>query len=267
MVLDVKITPEQHAALPEPLRAEYTAPGDDGLYTLDTRPFEADGQRWALENVSGLRSSLEAARNERQQARDALKSFEGVNVEDYRRLMSRKSEIENWDPSNDDAAQARLAEQNDAWQAKYDADLTEAQKKAKALDERYRKFAVRSAAVEALSKVAPKRVKVLLPIVEPMLDLYAGESGDSVYVKGEGGKPRITQQAGSTSNMTAIEVVESLRKDPDYADYFPGTGATGSGATGSGKGTGANRGAPPVDVSKLSPTEQLKQARMAQQPG
>lgn len=260
MTLDVIISSETHAALADNLKTEYTPmQGRDGMHMLDTRANEENGERWALENVTGLRTTLEDVRNSRDKWRTKAGDFGDLDIDEYKRLAAKKAEIDAWDPSNDEAAKTRLDEQNASWQSKYDTDISAANTARDDAMVKHRSMSCRSEAMSALAAAAPGSARVLIPHILPMLDVFetSDPAVDAVYVKGEGGKPRITQIAGQTGNMTAAELVASLKSDPDFADYFPGTGATGSGVAGSIKG-GPKRSA--VDYSKMSAAEQLKAA-------
>lgn len=269
MTLKVIIDTVARDALGSDLQSEYVKlEGQDGMFILDTTPHEIGSARYALEDVSGLRASLEAARNERDTHKTAAGKFKNVDLAEYQRLIAKKAEIDGWDPSNDDATKTRIEEANASMQTKYDTDLGEANKKADVADGKYRQFLKQSVAQAAIASVAPDSVRVLLPHVLPLIDVFPTDDPnvDAVWVRGEGGKPRITQVAGKTGNMLAIELVTSMKDDKDFMDFFPGTGATGSGATGGGKGTGKS-GSQTASVEGLSPVERLKAARRAQHAG
>ena len=262
MTLSIAITQAVRDALPEVLQAEYNPmPDKNGMFLLDTEAVEVDGQRWATENVTGLRTTVESTRNERDTLKTELSKFQGIDLAEYKRLVSKKEEIDGWDPSNDDATKQRLEESNANWQAKYDTDLGAATKAAASADEKYRLYLKTATAQAALNKLAPKAAHLLMPHVLPMLEVYGTEdaSKDAVYVRGDDGKPRITQVAGQTGNMTASELMNIMKDDERFIAVMPGTGATGGGATGSGKDTG-NRG---PNLEGLSATERLKAAHRA----
>lgn len=255
MALKVIITATEREALDSILQAEYIPlAGQDGKFVIDG--VAADG--WAIEDVAGLRRTVETTRNERDTLKTRLKAFDGVDASEYSRLQAKKAEIDGWDPTNDDAFKTRLEEQNATWQTKYDADTKKARDAETASEARYQTFRMRADAVAAISKHAPKGVTVLLPHVLGQLGVFPTEDGkaDNVWVRGEDGRPRITQKAGEQGNMTPEELVLAMKEREEFAPNYPGTGATGSGATGGGSGTGTVK----VDP-KLSPTERLKAAR------
>tara|TARA_R110002096_G_C14661938_1_gene728460 strand:- start:53606 stop:54391 length:786 start_codon:yes stop_codon:yes gene_type:complete len=258
MAQKIIITNEERAGMHEVLAAEYVPlNGQEGMFVFDG--IATNG--WAVEDVAGLRSTVETTRNERERLKSQLKSFDGVDAAEHARLLAKKSEIDNWDPTNDDAFKTRLEEQNATWQGKYDADMTAEKAKSELSGAKYAQHRLKSEGISAISKHAPKGVKVLLPHVLGQLGVYPSEDGqtDEVWVRGADGRPRITQKAGEQGNMSADELVLSMKDDEDFMSNYPGTGATGGGATGGGNGPG------PVKVdNSLSPVERLKAARRAQ---
>ena len=243
------------------IQAEYLPlEGQDGMFLLSTKGTEVAGATYALEDVTGLRSSLQAARGERDTAQALAKTFDGVDLAEHKRLTTKKAEIDAWDPSNDDATTQRLEEQNASWQTKYDTDLGAATVKAEDSDERYKTYLKKAYATEAIGKIDSKLIAVLLPHVLQRLEVYstADSNVDAVWVRGDNGKAQITSKAGSTGNMSAGELLEKMKDDPDFIGVFPGTGATGSGATGSSKGTGTGGG---LSTDGMSPTQKLAAAR------
>lgn len=248
MTLKAKITAEEHAKLADPLKAEYVE--RDGAYFVDVAQVEG----WALEDVHGLRSALETTRNERNTLQAATKEFEGVDLNEVKRLLSKKEEIDSWSPDNDEAFKARLEEAQANLQRKYDTDLGAANERAESLSKKYRTYLCRADAVAAIN-AEKGPVDVLLPHVLERLSVFEADGRDAVFVSGDDGKPRITQQAGETGNMTARELVATLKENEAFRPLFPGSGATGGGTTG---GSGAKGN--PVD-SSLSPEQRLAQHR------
>jgi len=262
MTLKIIINEEERGNLDALLQAEYLPiEGSDGNFLLDGSAVDG----WAIEDVKGLRRTVETSRADRDKHRTAAEKFEGVDLEEYKRLQAKKEEIDGWDPTNDEAFKTRLDESNATWDAKHKKDVGEATAKAEASDAKYQKYRKRSSAVAALGKHAPDGIKVLLPHVLGQLGVYATEDGkdDEVWVVGTDGRPRITQKAGEQGNMSADELVLAMKDDPEFKANFPGTGATGGGATGGGTGTGS---APAIDPT-LSPTERIKAFRRSQAAG
>lgn len=259
MALRIIISQEEREALPENIQAEYKPlAGQDGKFVIDG--IAVDG--WAIEDVVGLRRTVETTRAERDKLKEKVKTFDGVDAAEYARLKAKKAEIEGWDPTNDDAFKTRLEEQNATWQTKYDADVAVEKKAKEDAHKRYVQFRKQAEATAAVSKyVLPKSGKALLPHVLGQLEVYPSEDGDTdqVWVRGSDGRPRITQKAGEQGNMTPEELVLSMKEDEAFAPLFPGTGATGGGATGGGSG----KGTVVVDPS-LNPVERLKAARKAE---
>lgn len=257
MAQKIIMTGEEREALDPILQAEYVAvEGEEDRFVFDG--ITVDG--WAVEDVAGLRRTVETTRGERDGFKADLKTFEGLDVTEYQRLMAKKKEIDEWDPTNDDAFKTRLEEANATWQTKYDTDLGAEKKRGDESDVKYKMHLRTSAAIEALSKHAPKGVTVLLPHLLNKLGVYENENGkEVVWVVGKDGRPKITQKAGQQGNMTPEELVLAMKELEEFAPNFPGTGASGGGATGGGTGKGTVK----VDPN-LSAVERLKQARRAE---
>ena len=101
--------------------------------------------------------------------RRKLSGFDGVDLDEYNRLRSRKEEIDGWSPDSDEGAKAKLEEINSNWQRKYDADVGKEREARTQAEARLQRTLKRNAATAAISKHAPKGVKALLPHVEQYL--------------------------------------------------------------------------------------------------
>jgi hypothetical protein len=77
MALAAKVTAEQLAALPEPLRGVYKQ-GTDGFI------LDAEG----VEDVTGLKKVLEEAKTDRTQLREKMKAYEGIDPEVARKALA-----------------------------------------------------------------------------------------------------------------------------------------------------------------------------------
>ena len=251
------ITEEEFNAIPgeSALKVEYvTHPTEQGKYLA-----KIDGvDGWALEHVVGLRRTVEEVRNERNDLREKLKGFDGIDSAEHARLLAKKTEIDGWDPTNDDAFKTRLEEQNATWQKKYDTDVGAANTKADISDGKYRNRVKREEVLKAVVKHAhPDCIEQMMDLVLPKVDVFDHDGQEAVWAKGVDGKPAITQIAGKSDNMNSEELVLSLKPQPGYSRMFPGSGATGGGATGGGESAGMK-----VDPN-LSPTERLAQGYAA----
>lgn len=257
MTLKAIISADERGALSPELQAEYKpVSGREGFFVIDTSPVDG----WNLEDVGGLRNALERVRNERNDLRAANQAFDGMDANAVRALMARQEEINNWNPANDDAVKTKLQELEATWQQKYDTDLKSAQSAQQEALQRYQQYRMRSDAVSAIGKYAPKAVEVLLPHVMTRLGVFGDGDQEGVYVVGNDGKPAITKKAGETGNMTADELVQAMKADAAFAPLFPGSGASGGGSTG---GTGGSPNTNSIDP-KLPPAERLRLHRERQ---
>jgi hypothetical protein len=247
------ITEEEFNAIPaeSALKAEYVVhPSETGKYLAKIENVNG----WALEDVQGLRNTLQEVRNDNHAMKTKLEVVKDLDIAEYSRLLAKKEEIDGWDPTNDEAFKVRLEETNANWQKKYDTDVVAAQQQAQTAEERYKSRVKSEEVLKACAKHAhPDCVEQLMELVLPKVEVYAQEGQDHVWAKGADGKPAITQIAGQSDNMSPEELVLSLKPQPGFSRMFPGSGATGGGATGGGESAGMK-----VDPN-LSPTERLAQ--------
>src|SRR5258708_24110814 len=85
MALKLKLTAEEHGKLDDGLKALYVKK-DDG--------FVLDADLPQPEDVSGLKSALEKERTESRKAREALKAFEGIDVDAAKKAMQDQADAE-----------------------------------------------------------------------------------------------------------------------------------------------------------------------------
>ena len=231
-------------AVPEALREHYVE--RDGKYVLQVTP--QDG--WALEDVAGLKRTLEDRKAREKDARDKLARFEGIDPDEARTAISR--------PAGKDSDEAR---------AKLRAELEEKHaRERKILEERAANFEgqlksklIDAEAARLLASEGMRGSYELL--IGPIRNRVQAEVGDDGAITVKVLDPKGQQMyatRGSTVEEASIEdLVRSMRDDAQYMRAFDGSGATGGGAGGAGRPGGNGHKS---DLSGLSPQARLEAA-------
>ena len=233
-----KIASHIESEVGKALGVEYRK-GDDGKYYLVVQ--EQDG--WALENVTGLRNSVEATREERDQALAKLKKFGDVDPAKLPEILDKAKKFDEMDP---DAEIGKLKTQFEEWkeellqqkdQEKEEALAAERQR-AERLKAAYEEKAI---VAEATSIMSAPEIKgnpaLLLPIIRDMTEVVEEDGQFRVRVLNptKPGRERIGKDGGP---MTLEELIHELRQDEKYAGAFEGSGKSGGGTPPEGGGTG-----------------------------
>ena len=203
--------------VPEALRGFYTE-GEDGKVHL-----EAEG----IEDVSGLKSALEAERKERRKHERALAAFKDVDPEKYQALIKESEDRE--------AGKAKAAGD---WEKREQQLIEKHNKELKTRDDALiaanrtiERTLVDGEATRAIA-AAKGSPRLLLPEIKQRVKVLKGDDGDYVLrVVDADGTPRIGKvEGGKAAPMTIAELVAELREDAELARAFDGSGASGSGA-------------------------------------
>jgi hypothetical protein len=194
---------------------------DDGKYALD-----ADG----VEDVTGLKRSLQAARADAAKARKRVP--EDFDPERWEQLQALEEEFQKGKLSDKqreefDSLKRQLQDQHKKELAKYE-------QRAAQLQDALRRELVTSRAAQALAK-AKGSVKLLLPHIERHATVVEQDGQFVPVVTDEQGHTRIGEGG---NNMTFDELVAEMRASNDYAGAFEGTGSSGGGAVRSAAGGG-----------------------------
>lgn len=231
MALKIIIKADEHEALSEDLKKEYKKQ-NDGSFILDT--VSVDG--FAVENVSGLKKSLEAARGERDRAMEKLKSFGDLDPESARTAITKLAELGDGSTKIEERVKAATEQIGKL----HKTELEKVSGRAEGLRKQLEKILVDNAALEALNK-AKAKASLLMPHLRSQIRTRELDNGQFVVeVVGADGNVRVGDAQGNP--MTIPQLVEEMSKDETFAVAFPGTGQTGSGQTGNNAPSGAGSG-------------------------
>lgn len=215
--------------IPEPVRAFYRE--QDGKFLL-----KAEG----IEDVTGLKNALKRQSDAAKAAKEELKKFSGIDLEEYERL--REAALGKEGKDKDEVAKL-IAKRTGEVEEKYKPLLTEVDRLKSRLRSVLIDDARRSAALKA--GVLPDSIDDVMLVSAKYFDLNDEEK---IVVLDEDGDP--------TSVSPEKFFAETFKKMRPR--YYPPSGASGSGADG--KGGSGTKSTGNADLSKLPPVERLKRA-------
>ena len=221
------------SGLAEPIAKEYKQ-GDDGKFRLDV---EAVGG-YALENITGLKTSLQSERSRAEEASRALKAFEGLDASAAREAIKKLEEVRNWSP--DQKVQEQIAASVKTVEQKYGKQLEEATGQLKQLESALSASMIDQATTASIAKHGGV-AELLLPHVRNVTRLRKTDNGRYVVdvIDPASNTVRMSPKGTSTSNMTLEELVEEMKAHPVFGRAFPGSGASGGGSSSGGGGGGS----------------------------
>lgn len=200
-------------AVPESFRELYVE--SEGKYHLD-----AEG----VEDVSGLKSTLEKLKRDAKDAKDALKRYDGLDPEEYQRLKE----------AADSAEQTKLQTEG-KWEEMKDR-LTKSFEKEKSTltsevakrDQFIERLLIENELNTAIEKAG------VLPEHRRAVRAMLREAGPKVVAEGD-------EYRGLLGEVAIAEYVESWAKTEEAAYYLPAEGKGGSGARGERGGGGGRK--------------------------
>lgn len=229
------INTEEREALDETMQQQYESI-DDGKFILQVE--SVDG--YALEDITGLKSSLSKERTTARDATASLKAFEGLNAEEARAAIEKASTMDDWTPQEKVAEQ--VARRENQLVSKHETQVAELTANSEHLRAQLDKHLIEAAAVNALNK-HKGNVELLLPHVKSFTRVEQDGEGNFVArVVDRDGHPRISMKQGSQDPMTIDELVDGMKSSDTFSPAFAGSGAMGSGAAGNRAGSAGNNG-------------------------
>ena len=207
-----------------------------GVLTLDVG--SVDGLE--LGNPTVLKSTLQKERVSREAMEKNLKLFEGLDPEVARDAMTKIKEMDDWDPDEklkqhkqqfETALIKKLEKESGQLAKKLNEQIATQGTDIETLTLQLGKSLIDSAAVAAISE-AKGSVQLLLPVIRSLVRMVKKDGNVVVEVVGSDSLARLSTKPNNTDPMTITELVEELKKSPDYARAFDGSGASGSGASG-----------------------------------
>jgi hypothetical protein len=221
MALKAKITAEVYAKLPDVLKAEYTERDGAWILVVDA----VDGL--ALEDVGGIRRSLENERKTTRELKAQILSFEGLDPEKAREALTKVGEMSSWTPEQKVKEQidAQVKQVNEKWTG----EVAKREAVIKDLSAQLEDALIVSAATKAITD-KKGRLRALLPHVTKSMRLVKNEKGKLVArMVDERGTELISRKSNDDTPMPVEEYVERLREDEDFAPMFDAPAASGSG--------------------------------------
>jgi len=219
----------------------------DGKFYLDVEKIGG----LALENVDGLKSTVEKLRTSEKTLQQSLKSvqdslnehskkYEGIDPEVARSALSKIDEIKNWDGETKVKKAVEVAEQK--LQSKMEELVKQHSTKVEELEDeiansqsQLQDAIVTSRIIEAISKEGGN-VDLLIPHVRKNVNMIKDNNGRwKPEVINDEGNPRIGDSQGNP--MTITQFVQEMKSKDIFAAAFSGVSSTGSGKTGSTEGS------------------------------
>lgn len=222
----------------DPAQQGLYAQGDDGKFHLDA------------EGISEIQAALKKANKEAADRRNALKNYEGVDPEEFRRLKQEAEER----AAKDAEAKGEWDKLKEQIVSKHQAELVSKEQRIQALQGALESHLIDARATAAI--VAAKGVpQLLLPHVKSRLRVVEAEGKFDVQVLDASGGQLIADAKGTPAGIA--DLVESFKADPIYGRAFEASGASGGGTQPGGGGSAPKKSMARSAFSQLSPADQM----------
>ena len=255
MALAAIIKEETYNGLSDQLKPEYKKQ-EDGTYLLDVTPIDG----FALEDVKGLKSSLGAARSERDAAQAQLRNFGDLDPNKAREALKKIEDMAKWEPEEKvkEQIEAIKAQLTDKHKTELDKKHEELANLTKQLEQvMIDELATKEIVAQGGIKTSPT---VLLPYIRGITRMRQVDGKFVSEVVGADGNARISPATNSTGTMTIAELITEMKGQEAFSPLFNGSGATGSGATGSNtQRTGGRVNL--EELAKLPPAQRMQRAQ------
>lgn len=225
--------------LDEKVKEHYTE--KDGKFYLDVEKVEG----LALEDVSGLKASVETLRaSERSLTQDLKNStdnikqletkYDGIDPVAAKDALSKLDEITNWDGNKKIQEAVEIADRK--MQIKMEELVKQNTEKVKALEsdlvnsqDQLQDAIVNTQIVKAISQ-ENGNVDLLIPHVRKHVNMIKDGKGNWIpEVVNDKGEPKIGDNAGTP--MTVLQYVQNMKTQDTFAAAFLGVNSSGSGKT------------------------------------
>ncbi|NBW17560.1 MAG: hypothetical protein EBR82_57250 [Caulobacteraceae bacterium] len=228
--------------------------------------LEQDGkfvfQAELAHEVGGLKKALETERKQKAEAEKRLKGFEGVDVDQYQKLMAERDEIEakqaqkagDW-VSREEQLKKQLQADLAKREGHYTAEIQGRDAKIALMQSALERSLITAEATSAISalKGTPE---LLLPHVMQRVRIFEEDGDYTVKVLDAQGQPRIADVKGTP--FTIKHLVEEMRNDPVFGRAFEASGTGGSGAQNGNKAGGNAKAMSRKSFDALSPTQRMQ---------
>jgi len=207
----------------ESLHGEYRALPDDGGFVLDV--VETEG--FALENLTGLRNTLQTQKTTLQSNKDKLNAWGELDPSKVKASLIKLTELESADPDAEVSEKVKLGLATH--KAQFETALGEKDTTIEGLNKAIEGLLVDSTAMAALSE-AKGEAKLLLPHIKTQCKVIQNDAGEySVNVLDHNGNARIAIADGQTRDFTIDDLVEEMRADDTFGLAFEATPKSGTG--------------------------------------
>lgn len=206
-------------SIPEDRRGLYREGTEDegakGKYVLGVKRVSG----WSLENTEKLRNALALAKDERRQAKDALKAFEGLDADEVRAKLDKLGKLEEGGtPDEKSRLEAAVAAARREAEAKWASKLSEVEKKSTAKDGEIERLS-KGAEIERAIAHHKGKAHLLRPLLNEATRVEWVDGKTHLKVLNpETGLARISQEG--EGDMTLEEYVKTLKGDEQFADCF-----------------------------------------------
>jgi hypothetical protein len=213
-----KLSPDAWKALPEAQREDYVLV--NGSYLLDVEAVDG----FTLEDTGALKQTISALRTEKDGLEGRVAAFKGMDPEAAKEALAKREEMKTWTPPE------KMSEREKALKDKADADLSGERATSAKYRGQLEKQLRTNEATKALVAAGCKKVRLLLPEVERQIRVEENKTTGELVARvvDANGNPAVTKKAGM-GDMTIAELIEITRADPEFADCFSGSGASGTG--------------------------------------
>lgn len=223
--------------LPADVAKEYVKDEKSGKFRLSVEPVGG----FELDDVSGLKSALGAARGELDTANSKLKEFGDISPNKAREGLAAMKKLEKLDPNADvdKIVQTKLDAQLEQIKSKHGEEVGKISKDRDRLRSIVEQQLIDSAAKQAILEAKGDPL-LLLPHVKSSMKLKEKDDGSfSVEIVDDKGNPRIKDAQGAL--MGVADLVAEMRGHSSFARAFEATGVSGAGAQPPGQGGGAGQ--------------------------
>ncbi len=220
--------------LPADVAQEYAKDETSGKFRLSVEPVDG----FELDNVTGLKNALGAARGEKDTLEAKLREFGDISPSKARDGLAALRKLEKLDPNADvdKIVQTKLDAQLEQIKSKHGEEIGKRDKDLTRLRSIVEQQLIDNAAKNAILEAKGDPL-LLLPHVKSSMKLRELEDGSfSVQIVDDKGNPRIKDSQGAL--MGVQDLVAEMRGHSSFARAFEATGKTGAGTAASGAGQG-----------------------------
>lgn len=246
MALKAILEADEHKALGDGMKSEYVE--KDGKFYLDVVPVSG----FALEDVTGLKTTLGAERTQRSNLEKTLEKFKDLDPEKARTALTELEELRAIDPQKeaDKLANTKFEAAKSQLVSKHNQEKTLIEQRNAFLVKTVEELLVDSVATAAIAE-AKGSIELLLPHVKSSTRVKEDNGKFSVEVIDKDGNSRIADSKGGAMSIKGL--IAEMRESETFGRAFEGDGVTGSG-----KRPGSPGGGMPTGLKRSTMTPEQK---------